>query len=251
MGFSPLANTSRRIPDVGRSVPREARVTGLGLHHNAGVDAYGQATAAGREVSANYWIANDGTIIPNIDETRRAFTSGAAGYPDGAQADHRNITVEISNSPEGVRSGSWAISNAARAALVALIADVYRRYGLGTVRRSPTSGVGVHQDWVPTACPGPYVMAELPSIIAEANAKANHAGGTPTNDEGEEDMRGIIYRSTQHGKFGCYAGPTGGFVILANEEEFKNLTAIGTPVVWLTPKTLQELISDARKMQQR
>ncbi|PRI10910.1 M23 family metallopeptidase [Leucobacter massiliensis] len=67
--------------------------------------------------------------------------------------------------------------------------------------------------------------------------------------EGEEDMRGIIYRSTEHGKHGVYAGPTGGFVILQNAEEAANLKAIGTPEVWLTPKTLQELIADARKMQ--
>lgn len=186
MGFSPLANMGRRIPDVGRSVPRAAAVTGVGLHHNAGVDAYGQATAPGREVSANYWITNDGTILPNIDETRRAFTSGASDYPAGAAADHRNITVEVSNSPEGVRNGTWAISDAAWNALVRLVADVWKRYGLGLVTRGAERGLGVHQDWVPTACPGPYIMGRLGDLVAQANAV--NQGTVPELEKMEDEM---------------------------------------------------------------
>ena len=188
MGFSPLANMSRRIADGGRSVPRNSAITGFGIHHNAGVDAYPQAWNPNREVSANYWIANDGTIIPNIDESLRAFTSGAAGYPAGAQADHRNITVEVSNSPEGVRNGSWAISEAAMKSLIALIADVWTRYGLGLVERSAVRGLGVHQDWVPTACPGPYIMGNLGDIIARANKIITGSTPEPEPTQGEDEM---------------------------------------------------------------
>lgn len=173
MGFSPLANMRMRVPDGGRSNPRNSPVSGLGIHHNAGVDAWGQASNPNRQVSANYWIANDGTLVPNIDETRRAWTSGAAGYPEGAQADHRNITVEVSNTPEGVRNRTWTISDAAMKTLIALIADVYKRYNLGTVKRGASKGVGVHQDWVPTECPGPYIMSNLNSIIIAANELNN------------------------------------------------------------------------------
>ena len=169
MAFSPLANMSRRIPDGGRSWQRDRPISGIGLHHNAGVDAYGEASRLGREVSANYWITNAGEIIPNIDESRRAFTSGHPSYPAGAAADMRNITIEISNSPAGVVSKSWAISDAARSALVRLIADIYQRYDLGTVKRGAAAGVGVHSDWVPTECPGDYIRDQLPSIIREAN----------------------------------------------------------------------------------
>ena len=187
-GFSPLADLDQLINGQSRSSPRGSRVSGLGLHHNAGVDAYGQASAPGREVSANYWIANNGDLIPNVDESRRAWTSGHPAYPAGAAADHRNITVEISNSAEGVRNGTWAISAAARKTLVALIADVYTRYGLGPVKRGADQGVGVHRDWVQTECPGGYVMAELPSIIAEAetlrtNPAANQKPAVPTKGE--------------------------------------------------------------------
>ena len=191
MGFSALANMAVRIPDGGRSTPRNTSVTGMGLHHNAGVDSFGEASNPRREVSANYWIANDGTIIPNIDETRRAFTSGASGYPAGAAADHRNITVEISNSPEGVRSGSWAVSEAAWKSLVALVADVWKRYGLGVVTRNASRGLGVHQDWVPTSCPGPYIMNNLGGLISQAN-DINAGRSAPHVKAKEEDMLTFI-----------------------------------------------------------
>lgn len=189
MGFSPLALMSRRIPDVGRSSPRTAAVSGVGVHHNDGVDSFGMATDSQYQVSAQYWITDGGLLLPNIDENRRAWTSGAVGYPAGAAADHRNVTVEVSNSPQGKASGSYAISDAAMGTLIALIADVYQRYNLGAVRRGADRGVGIHSDWVPTICPGPYINAELPSIIRKAEAL--RTGGLPTTLE-EHDMPMII-----------------------------------------------------------
>lgn len=172
MGFSPLARMDLRLDDAGRRDSRKSGVSGVGIHHNAGVDAW-KSQPGSRTVSANYWIANNGDLIPQVDESLRAWTSGADGYPEGARADHRNITVEVSNSPEGVRNGTWAVSDAALKTLTALIADVYKRYELGEVKRGASSGVGVHSDWVPTACPGPYVMEHLPGIITAAEELNN------------------------------------------------------------------------------
>lgn len=202
MSFSPLADLSHRIPDGGRSVPRQSAITGFGIHHNAGVDSYGEATNPRREVSANYWIANDGTILPNIDEERRAFTSGAANFPAGALADHRNITVEVSNSPEGLRDGTWAISDAAMSSLIALIADVYRRHSLGPVVRGngsylyPGNGLGVHQDWVNTSCPGPYIMDNLGGIIAAAETQRAGGATTPPEQRDEDDIMAVYLRAS-------------------------------------------------------
>lgn len=168
MGFSPLANMKRRIPDGGRYNYRNSPISGITLHHNAGVNQFGEATNPNREVSAQYWITNEGDILPNVDENLRAFTSGHMYYPEGAKSDHRNITFEISNSPEGVRTRSWAISDAAMTAVIALIADIYRRYGWGPVTRSTKAGVAVHSDFVATECPGPFIMSRLKTIISEA-----------------------------------------------------------------------------------
>lgn len=181
MGFSPLAKMSRRIPDSGRSSPRNSKIKGFTIHHNAGVDAYGEATNPRRQVSANYWITNSGDILPNVDENRRAWTTGSSGYPAGAASDHRNITVEVSNSPTGVKSGTWAISPAAERALIALIGDVFKRHKLGKVKRGKNSGVAVHRDFVPTSCPGPYIMKNLSRIIkdAEKARKGKSTGSKP------------------------------------------------------------------------
>lgn len=168
MGFSSLANMKRRIPDGGRYNYRNAPISGITYHHNAGVNAFGEAANPNRVVSAQYWITNEGDILPNVDENLRAFTSGDAYYPEGAKSDHRNITFEISNSPEGVRNKTWAISDAALRAVIRLTGDIYRRYGFGTVKRGFYSGVAIHSDFVATECPGPYVKSKLPYIISQA-----------------------------------------------------------------------------------
>lgn len=177
-GFSPLADMRYDIPAGDRYSRRNSPISGFTIHHNAGVNAYGEATNPNREVSANYWISNEGIIMPHIEEEFRAFTTGANGYPAGAASDHRNITVEVSNSPEGVANGTWAISAAAYKALCMLIGDVFKRNNLGPVRRATTGGVAVHQDFVPTACPGPYIMSHLGQIIADAEAY-RQSGSTP------------------------------------------------------------------------
>ena len=179
MGFSPLADMSKRIPHGNRQSKRKSKITGFTIHHHAGVNAMGEATRPGRQVSANYWISNEGDIIPQIDETMRAWTTGHSSYPAGAASDHRNITVEVSNSREGVKNGTWAISDAARNSLEKLIADVFRRHSLGQVRRGKQAGVAVHRDFVSTSCPGPWVMARLDSIIANAERIRNGSASKP------------------------------------------------------------------------
>lgn len=181
MTFSPLANMKRRIPDMGRWNARQDNIAGVLVHHNAGVNSYDQATAPGREVSAHYWIANDGTLIPQIPEELRAWTSGHPGYPAGAQADHRFITVEVSN--DG-RPG-WGISDAALDTLARLIGDVHARYGLGPVKRGTARGVAVHSDFVATECPGPYMMKHLGSVITAAE---EYRTGTPSVPERDRSI---------------------------------------------------------------
>lgn len=182
MGFSPLADMKRRIPDVGRSSPRLYAVSGVGVHYQYGKNIHTEATNPAREVSANYWIDDDGTIRPNIDESRRAWTSGDPAYPAGALADHRNITVEVSC----IGSGTDRISAAALAALSRLIGDVYRRYKLGPVKRGAGKGVGVHRDWVATACPGNYMMDRMPGVIT--SAEQFRVGGAGSGSTGDEEM---------------------------------------------------------------
>lgn len=179
MGVSPLANLSRDIDNAGRWGYRNSPITGFTIHHNAGYNAYDQATAPGREVSAQYWITDEGDILPQIDEDYRAWTSGDPNYPAGAAADSRNITVEVSNTRAGAQDGTWAISPAAQEALSALIGDCFRRHGLGPVVRGAARGVAVHRDFVPTLCPGPFIMDNLGQIIARAEQHRTGGATSP------------------------------------------------------------------------
>ena len=184
MGFSSLANMSRRIDPGGRYSYRSGGITGVILHYNYGVDSYSEAWNPSREVSANYWGANSGDLLPHIDEAYRAWTSGAYGYPNGALADDCSITFELSNRPGFLTSTPMgAISDALYAKTVAAIGEIFYRYGLGPVRRttSPTAvGVRVHNDFVPTSCPGPWLLSWLPHLIASAeNVRRALAGEAP------------------------------------------------------------------------
>ncbi|MGW9021254.1 peptidoglycan recognition protein family protein [Leucobacter chromiiresistens] len=176
MTVSSLANQKLDIPAGNRWSRREDKVRGFTIHHQAGYNAHAAATAAGREVSAQYWIDNEGPIRPQVNEEFRAFTTGHAGYPEGARSDHRNITAEVSNTKRGAERGTWEISEAAKESLAALIGDVFRRYKLGRVRRGTYGGVAVHRDFVATECPGDPMVRALPDIIERAEWYRVHGG---------------------------------------------------------------------------
>lgn len=195
MTFSPLADMRYDIPAGNRWNPRQSPIVGVTWHGQAGVNQHGEATNPAREVSANYWISNEGVIMPQVEEEYRAWTTGAVGYPAGAESDHRNITMEISNSPEGVANGTWAISAAAYDAALRLTAEIFARRKLGAVRRGTHGGVAVHRDFVATECPGGYIMTHLGSMIA--GAEKIRLGGSASTAPGTKPVNPELPTSTQ------------------------------------------------------
>ena len=165
--------TGARIPENGRFNPRNSRVDAVVLHHNAGIDAIGEATNPNREVSANYWVLMNGVAHPQIDESRRAWTSGGPN-PAGAALDPRAITFEISNSSVG---GDWPISEASFQTVAKIVGDIHHRYGIGPVTRN---SVRVHSDVQSTACPGPWMMANLNRLINTAETFRRQITGAPS-----------------------------------------------------------------------
>lgn len=201
MSFSPLASLEYRIPSGGRYSPRYRDISGFTVHHQYGVNAHGEATNPSREVSANYWVTNEGLILPHIDEIYRPWTTGDPNYPAGAESDHRNITAEVSNSPEGMRLGTFAISPAAKKSLEMLIGDVFKRHGLGKVFRGLYSGVAVHRDFVATECPGGYIMNNLSSIIENAeNYRVGGSGPSPVPEDWWSNVHAFEGKSSRTSK---------------------------------------------------
>jgi len=119
----------------------------------------------GREVSANYALGADGTLILTVDEDRSAWTS-ASWYDD------ISITIEVCNDELG---GSWPVSDASFDKLARLIADVSLRYGFPI----NDDTVLTHQElWTrfresyPTACPGDLQRRKA-ELLALANQYRN------------------------------------------------------------------------------
>ena len=173
MTFSPLTNGT--APHHNKYASRGGRgITRIIVHHwagTAGGDSRLQNPNA--DVSANYILYSDGTLIGQVPEEYRAWTSGSW------EVDSYSITVEVQNSGVG---GDWPVADAAINKLTQLIADLGRRYGWGSI--SFGAQVRGHREFVATACPGPYLWARLPEIAANANAQLGGAAPAPVSSGG-------------------------------------------------------------------
>lgn len=115
-----------------------------------------------RNASANYCIGYDGTIVCNVEEQYRAWTS-SNGFND-CQA----ITIEVGNS---TGAPSWQISAAAWKSLILLCADVCKRYGFRLrFDGTPAGSLTMHKMFASTGCPGPYMSARMKQLEKEVNA---------------------------------------------------------------------------------
>ena len=158
MTYSPLTNST--APHHGKYSSRFGTpINRVIVHHWAGTrGGDNRLTDPNQEVSTNYILYSDGTLVSQVPEEFRAWTSGSPA------ADNSSITVETQNSAVG---GDWPVSDAAIAKLTELIADVANRYGWGGVGDANVIG---HRDVYATACPGEYLYSRLPQIRANANA---------------------------------------------------------------------------------
>lgn len=183
MTHSALANGIQLTSD---SSPRSSRIDRFIVHHAATTSLAAILSLfqpGGREVSANYAMGNDGTLILAVDEDRRAWTSGSSYW------DSRAVTIEVANSYAG---DPWPVSDASFDKLARLIADVSLRYGFDINNDTVLTHQELYTrygDSYPTSCPG-----DLQRRKGELLALANHyrAGGSPAGGGsvpiGDEDM---------------------------------------------------------------
>lgn len=178
MTMSSLATESIQSPN--RYWGRAYNVTRVTIHHMAGCLSAWQCGQIflnpSRQASSNYGIGNDGEIACYVDEEDAAWTSSS--YDN----DNRAITIEVSDSPEGVATGSWAISDAAWDSMIALCADICDRYGIEPTYTGDTSGSFTeHMMFAPTGCPGPYIHDRMDEIVRQV--KDRMEGNDMTIDE--------------------------------------------------------------------
>jgi peptidoglycan hydrolase-like protein with peptidoglycan-binding domain len=163
------------IQDNGFGGSRKGQaINGVVIHHVAGTNGLSYvANANSRNSHPTYHIANSGAVTGIVNPERRPYSTG--GDPDSSA-----VSFEIDNSSVG---GDWPISPAALEALIDVIvfhASISPRANRGFAKNIKNQVqreffIAWHQQYVATACPGPFVISQLDYIVAECNRRASQA----------------------------------------------------------------------------
>jgi hypothetical protein len=180
-------------------------INGVVIHHVAGRNGLSYvANANSRNSHPTYHIANSGAVTGIVNPERRPYSTG--GQPDPSA-----VTFEIDNESVG---GDWPVSSAALEALIDVIifhASISPRANRGFAKNIKNQSqsefyIAWHQQYVATACPGPFVISQLDYIVDECNRRA--AGGavvapTPvTPQTAPATQKPILLRSLRRGSTG-------------------------------------------------
>lgn len=154
--------------------PRSDSIRKVTIHHMAGVMSAEQCgnvfASTSRQASSNYGIGNDGEIACYVEEENAAWTSSSYWN------DSQSITMEVSNSYAG---DPWPISDAAWKSMIALCADICKRYGIEPSYTGDTDGTFTeHRMYAATGCPGEYIHERMAQIVKEVKAAMEGTSGS-------------------------------------------------------------------------
>ena len=152
--------------------PRTHKIDTITIHHMAGnlsVETCGSLFHR-KNGSSNYGIGTDGRIALYVPESNGAWTSSNKAN------DMRAITIEVANN---TLAPYWTCSTEALCSLVLLVADICKRNGIPKLiwsdnksdRINHRNGCNctMHKDFASTACPGPFLSANMKNIIEVTN----------------------------------------------------------------------------------
>ena len=170
MSNSKLVNYTKLTPHCTKG--RKHKIDTITIHHMAGnisVETCGQVFLT-RQASANYGVDGKGRVGLYVDEGDRAWSTAKPTN------DNRAVNIEVANCGG---APDWPVSDAALDKLIELVADICKRNGIkklvwGETRSDRTGhkngcNMTVHQDFMATSCPGPYLLERMPRIAAEVN----------------------------------------------------------------------------------
>lgn len=179
---SSLVNVTKLSPSYNKRT--QSKITKITIHHIAGCRTVEQQLAAfakaSRGASSNYIIGDDGRIGLCVEEKNRAWTSSSSWN------DQRAVTIEVSNTSEGVKIGSknpnaagaWTISDKAYASLIKLCIDICKRNNIASVNFTGNKDAVMtwHCMYAATQCPGHYIKTIFGQIVSDIN---KGLGATP------------------------------------------------------------------------
>lgn len=150
-----VSKLTTQIVTTKKKSKRTLPISKITIHHMAGISKSAESTAkmhvtSTKDVSANYYIDTNGGIVAGVEEEYRAWTSS------NKTNDNIAVTIEVSND---TNKKPWSISDKAYNALIALCADICKRYNIipyydGTRNATLT----IHKMFASTACPGDYII---------------------------------------------------------------------------------------------
>ncbi|MDR1266705.1 MAG: N-acetylmuramoyl-L-alanine amidase [Propionibacteriaceae bacterium] len=129
------------------------------LHHAVAftIEQIYAAWTGGRQTSAHYGV-QDGRVVQFVHDKDTAWATGNnTGNAQGISIEHVNSQL----------APDYPVSDATFNTGARLVAALHRYYGWGRPTRAT---VKAHQEFSATACPGPYLMANLDRYIALAAA---------------------------------------------------------------------------------
>lgn len=199
MSNSSLATYTRISPN--RTSPRNHTIDTITIHCIVGQWTAKQGcdyfATTDRECSANYIVGKDGSIGLSVDEADRSWCTSSR------ENDNRAITIEVASDTEH----PYAVTDAAYAALIKLVADICKRNGIkklvwstnktDRVNHANGCNMTVHRDYANKACPGQYLYDRHGAIAAEVNSRLDSPGGTTPSPKPVEQ---VLYR-VQTGAF--------------------------------------------------
>ena len=114
-----------------------------------------------KDVSSNYYIGSDGSIVGGVSEDRRAWSTGDEDNDQSA------INIEVANCSRGPE---WRVSDKALTSLLALCIDICKRYNFRLNWTGDEYGsLTTHNMFAQTICPGPYLMEMMKDIALNVN----------------------------------------------------------------------------------
>lgn len=172
---SPLVSV--KVDSPNKTERRNHAIDTITIHCTAGqvtAEALGNLFAkASRKASSNYGIGSDGRIGLYVHEKDRSWCSSNAAN------DHRAVTIEVSSDAKS----PYAVSDAAYASLIYLVADICRRNGIVRLRwfhdkslvgktkdEALVQNMTLHKWFANKACPGTYLEERMFDIAAKVNA---------------------------------------------------------------------------------
>ena len=200
MGHSDLASYFAYSPNHydGRRGYEVDTLTPHYMGGNCSVETCGEIFApTSRRASSNYGIGSDGRIAVYVDEDDGAWTSG------NWHNDCRAVTFECANLGDG------SLTDACWNSLVALCADICRRYGFEGVQFTGSSDhseqregymlLTMHRWFQETDCPGDWLASRFGELADAINAALG--GEPPAPLEPKNNTRGGKLDVDGHGGY--------------------------------------------------